>query len=148
MAHYLALPKRTIEKRGIQMRDFEININNDVLVIEVDLFRASLSDADKFKVILENEIENGFKNIIIDLSKCTFIDSSFIGALVVTLKKLNEIGGELKLIISSKIIQNAVHLTKTVEIFNTYFTVDEALSDKIYSEIDLDATTEKISSVA
>ena len=130
------------------MRDIQRNINNDVLVIEVDLFRASLADADKFRVILDKEMENGFKNIIIDLSKCTFIDSSFIGALVVTLKKLEKLGGELRLVITSKIIQNAVHLSKTVEIFKTYFTVNEALNDKSSTEIDSDVKTEKMSSVA
>ncbi|UCH66230.1 MAG: STAS domain-containing protein [Ignavibacterium sp.] len=130
------------------MRDFEKNTNNEVLIIEVDLFRASLTDANKFRIILDKEMENGFRNIIIDLSKCTFIDSSFIGALVVTLKKLEKIGGELKLIITTKIIQNAVHLSKTVEIFKTYFTIDEALNDKSSSEINMDVKTEKFSSVA
>ena len=130
------------------MRDFETNNNNEILIIEVDLFRASLTDAEKFRSILDKEMENGFKNIIIDLSKCTFIDSSFIGALVVTLKKLVKLGGELKLVITSNIIQNAVHLSKTVNIFNTYYSVDEALNDKSSSEINVDVKTEKISSVA
>jgi anti-anti-sigma factor len=129
------------------MRDFEKNISNEVLIIEVDLFRASLTDADKFRIILDKEMENGFKNIMIDLSKCTFIDSSFIGALVVTLKKLDKIGGELKLIITNKIIQNAVHLSKTVDIFNTYYSVDEALNSNSTSEFDVDLKTERLSSV-
>jgi anti-anti-sigma factor len=135
-------------KKRIQMRDFERNIDNEVLIIEVDLYRASLSDADKFRIILEKEMENGFKSIIIDLSSCIFIDSSFIGALVVTLKKLEKIGGELKLVVTTKMIQNAVHLSKTVDIFNTFYTVDEALNANGSNEIDADVKTEKYSSVA
>ena len=130
------------------MRDFERNIDNEVLIIEVDLYRASLADADKFRIILDKEMENGFKNIIIDLSSCIFIDSSFIGALVVTLKKLEKIGGELKLVITTKMIQNAVHLSRTVDIFNTFYTVDEALNANSSNEIDKDVKTEKYSSVA
>ena len=130
------------------MRDFEKNINVEILVIEVDLFRASIKDSAKFRVILDKELENGFKNIIVDLSKCTFIDSSFIGALVVTLKKLVKLRGDLKLVITSKIIQNAVHLSRTVELFNTYYSVEEALNDNNSSEIDVDVKTEKISLVA
>ena len=130
------------------MRDFEKNINDEILIIEVDLFRASIKDSAKFRVILDKELENGFKNIIVDLSKCTFIDSSFIGALVVTLKKLVRLGGDLKLVITSKIIQNAVHLSRTVDLFNTYYSVDEALNDKNSPEIDVDVKTEKMSSVA
>ena len=129
------------------MRDFETNTNNEILIIEVDLFRASINDSAKFRVILDKELENGFRNIIVDLSKCTFIDSSFIGALVVTLKKLARLGGDLKLVITSKIIQNAVHLTKTVDIFNTYYSVDEALNNNSSFILDVDLKTEKLSAV-
>jgi anti-anti-sigma factor len=135
-------------KKRIQIRDFKRNIDNEVLIIEVDLYRASLADADKFRIILDKEMENGFKNIIIDLSTCIFIDSSFIGALVVTLKKLEKIGGELKLVVTTKMIQNAVHLSKTVDIFNTFYTVDEALNANSSNQIDADVKTEKYSSVA
>ncbi|MHA2101549.1 MAG: STAS domain-containing protein [Candidatus Kariarchaeaceae archaeon] len=129
------------------MKDLERNYKNEVLVIEVDLFRASLADAEKFRNILDKEMANSFNNIIIDLSKCSFIDSSFIGALVVTLKKLKLIDGQLKLIITNKIIENAVHLSKTVNIFNTYYTLDEALNNKSSSKEEVDVKTERFSSV-
>jgi hypothetical protein len=45
-------------------------------------------------------------------------------------------------------IQNAVHLSKTVDIFNTFYTVDEALNANGSNEIDADVKTEKYSSVA
>jgi hypothetical protein len=48
-------------KKRIQIRDFKRNIDNEVLIIEVDLYRASLADADKFRIILDKEMENGFK---------------------------------------------------------------------------------------
>ena len=126
------------------MRDFEKNINNEVLIIEVDLFRASIKDAAKFRVILDKELEKGFRNIIVDLSKCTFIDSSFIGALVVTLKKLVKLGGDLELVITSKIIQNAVHLSRTVELFTTYYTLEEALNSRGSSEVEIEVKIEKL----
>ena len=130
------------------MRDFEKNIDNEVLVIEVDLFRASFTDAEKFRNILDKEMANGFNNIIIDLSMCTFIDSSFIGGLVVTLKKLAKIGGELKLIITNKVIKNAMHLSDIVKIFNTYYTLDEALNSTSLLKVETEIKTESISSVA
>ena len=130
------------------MKDLERNYKNDVLVIEVDLFRASVADAVKFRNVLDKEMTNGYKNIIVDLSKCSFIDSSFIGALIVTLKKLKLIDGELKLIITNKMIQNAVHLSKTVDIFNTYYTVDEALNNSTSSKVEVEYKTERLDSVA
>jgi anti-sigma B factor antagonist len=130
------------------MKDLERKYNDEVLIIEVDLFRASVADAVKFRNILDREMANGYKNIVIDLSKCSFIDSSFIGAIVVTLKKLKIIDGQLKLIITNKIIQNAVHLSKTVNIFNTYYTIDEALNSKSSSKFEVEIKTERLGAVA
>jgi anti-anti-sigma factor len=126
------------------MSDLNNNYKNEVLVIEVDLFRASVTDSVKFRNVLDNEIANGYKNIVIDLSKCSFIDSSFIGALIVTLKKLEQIAGQLKLVITSKIIQNAVHLSRTVELFNTYYTLEEVLNSRGPSEVEIEVKTEKL----
>ncbi len=91
---------------------------------------------------------DGYNNILIDLSKCSFIDSTFIGALVVTLKKLKLIDGQLKLVITNKIIQNAVHLSSTVNIFNTYYSLDEALNCADSSKVEVDTKTERLYAVA
>ena len=130
------------------MKDLETSYKDEVLIIEVDLFRASIADAVKFRKILDIEITNGYNNIVIDLSQCSFIDSTFIGALVVTLKKLKLNNGQLKLVITNKIIQNAVHLSGTVEIFNTYYTLDEALNINSSSEVEVNFKTERLCEVA
>ena len=130
------------------MRNFEKCYKNEVLIIEVDLFRASIKDAVKFRNILDREMADGYNNILIDLSKCSFIDSTFIGALVVTLKKLKLIDGQLKLVITNKIIQNAVHLSSTVNIFNTYYSLDEALNCADSSKVEVDTKTERLYAVA
>jgi len=130
------------------MRNLEKCYKNEVLIIEVDLFRASIEDAVKFRNILDREMADGYNNILIDLSKCSFIDSTFIGALVVTLKKLKLIDGQLKLVITNKIIQNAVHLSSTVNIFNTYYSLDEALNCADSSKVEVDTKTERLYAVA
>ena len=130
------------------MRNLEKCYKNEVLIIEVDLFRASIKDAVKFRNILDREMADGYNNILIDLSKCSFIDSTFIGALVVTLKKLKLIDGQLKLVITNKIIQNAVHLSSTVNIFNTYYSLDEALNCADSSKVEVDTKTERLYAVA
>ena len=129
------------------MKGQENNYRNEVLIIEVDLFRASIEDAVKFRKILDREMADGYNNIVIDLSTCSFIDSTFIGALVVTLKKLKLMDGQLRLVITNKTIQNAVHLSKTVDIFNTYYTLDEAVNSNNSSKLEVDYKTERLSSV-
>ncbi len=54
--------------------------HNDVIVEVVDLTRATLSEADEFKQRLTENIENGYKKIVVDLSDCEFIDSTFLGS--------------------------------------------------------------------
>ena len=130
------------------MRNLEKCYKNEVLIIEVDLFRASIEDAVKFRNILDREMADGYNNILIDLSKCSFIDSTFIGALVVTLKKLKLIDVQLKLVITNKIIQNAVHLSSTVNIFNTYYSLDEALNCADSSKVEVDTKTERLYAAA
>ena len=70
----------------------------DVIVITVNLKRATLAEAEEFKQVLINDIQRGFKKIVVDLASCEFIDSTFLGSLVVSLKKLTGLGGDLRLV--------------------------------------------------
>jgi anti-anti-sigma factor len=129
------------------MRDFEKRVKNEVLVIEVDLFRASAAEAVRFRNILDREIAGGYNNFVIDLTKCSFIDSAFIGALIVIKKKLELSDGQLKLIITNKIIQNAAHLAKTISVFNSYHSIHDALSNYNSSNVEADVKTERMFAV-
>jgi anti-anti-sigma factor len=85
--------------------EFIKEIHNNILIEIVNLERATLKEAEQFKLILVKDIEEGNKNIIVDLNNCEFIDSTFLGALVVSLKKTTALGGDLKLVG----FQHAVH---------------------------------------
>ncbi|MFO7524483.1 MAG: STAS domain-containing protein, partial [Ignavibacteriaceae bacterium] len=78
--------------------EFTRETQGDILVITVNLFRATMKEADNFKHTLVSEIEQGWKKIVVDLSYCEFIDSTFLGALVVSLKKVTSMGGDLRLV--------------------------------------------------
>ena len=129
------------------MRDLETKNKNQALVIEVDLFRASSAEAVRFRNILDKEIASGYNNIVIDLTKCSFIDSTFIGALIVTKKKLELSYGQLRLIITNKIIQNAAHLARTISVFDSYHSIHDALSKDNSSKVDLEVKTERMCAV-
>ena len=78
--------------------DFNKEKYNDVLVEVVNLTRATLKEAEEFKLTLLHDIEEGAKKIVVDISECEFIDSTFLGALVVSLKKITSLGGDLRLV--------------------------------------------------
>ncbi len=59
------------------MDNFE-QINTDgVFVIAVNLLRSTINEAVAFRKIVEEEINSGRTKLVIDLSKCVYIDSAF-----------------------------------------------------------------------
>ena len=113
------------------MRDFEFNTYCGYLIATVNIEKATILEALDFKSALDEEIYNGHHNIIINLKECEFLDSTFIGVLVVTWRKVKTRGGKLKLVKPGKFAQSVFHLTGTIEIFETYDSVEEALSSFI-----------------
>ncbi len=101
--------------------------HNDVIVEVVDLTRATLNEADDFKQRLTENIENGYKKIIVDLSDCEFIDSTFLGALVISLKKITSLGGDLRLVGFQPAVHSMFELTRMYRVFETFNTKEDAI---------------------
>jgi anti-anti-sigma factor len=109
------------------MSDFERKIFDGYLVEIVNLTRATAKESKEFKQILDEDILYGHHNLIIDLSRCEFMDSTFIGVMVVTYKKLRGRGGQMKLIKPGLFANSLLNYTGTIEIFETYESVEDAV---------------------
>ena len=109
------------------MKDFEKIYTEDIVIITVNLTRATMKEAQEFKKLIIDEIDRNKKKIIIDLSECEFMDSTFIGVIVVSLKKIGAIGGELHLIEPLAVAQSILEVTGVMNIFNMYKTKENAL---------------------
>ncbi len=70
------------------MNYFEQKIVDDVLVIKVNLQRASMNESAELKNLLNEKTLLGNKKIVADLSECSSLDSTFIGVLVLIHKEL------------------------------------------------------------
>jgi anti-anti-sigma factor len=99
---------------------------NEVAIIKVDL-RATIHQAANLKQTVEYDIQQNIRDFIIDLSHCEFFDSTFVGVLVVTLKKLKNIGGTLKIIKPKNVFQSMLEAIGGSKIFDMCDTVEEAL---------------------
>ncbi len=64
-----------------------------------------------FKDILDEDISEGNNNILVDLSECDSIDSSFLGMLVQANKKLKINNGHLKIIGLNALSDNIIILS-------------------------------------
>ena len=80
------------------MEDFEKIYVDGVIVLAVNLTRSTVNEANAFRKIAEEEINSGHTKLVIDLSKCDYMDSSFFGTIVLASKMLNQIGFKLKVV--------------------------------------------------
>ncbi len=107
--------------------DFNKENFGDVVVEVVNLSRATLKEAELFKKTLTEDIELGARKLIVDLSECEFIDSTFLGALVVSLKKITALGGDMKLVGFQPSVHSMFELTRMHRVFEAYPSKQEAI---------------------
>lgn len=107
--------------------DFIREAYGDVVVQIVNLSRATLREAEEFKKLLAAEIDKGTRRIVVDLSQCEFIDSTFLGALVVSLKKITGLGGDLRLIGFQPPVHSMFELTRMYRVFEAFPTKEAAV---------------------
>jgi anti-sigma B factor antagonist len=109
--------------------NFEIKteeLGDDSYVIslagEVDLYTAP-----EFKQQLLDVISQGGKNVIVDFSNTTFIDSTTLGVLVGGIKRLRTNDGQLSLVCNDRNITKIFEITGLDRVFTIYSTRDEAV---------------------
>lgn len=107
--------------------DFETLLVNDLAIEIVNLSRATYKEAGQLKKNLDELIKSNQKKIIVDVSQCEFIDSTFLGALVLALKSSAKIGGDVRLVKPHEIVKTLMDKAGTLNVFNLYDSVDEAI---------------------
>ncbi len=100
---------------------------DDIIVINVNLKRATYRDAEEFKYEVKNHIDKGFIKIIIDLNECEFMDSTFLGTIVFNLKAISRLGGNLIICSPHSDARAILEITGAVNIFDMYETREAAL---------------------
>ncbi len=127
------------------MEMFERQIANGYIIERINLSCATLSEAAKFKKQLETDIDLGYKVIIVDFSNCSILDSAFMGVLVITLKRLLRLDGTIKIVNPGLFSNPILNLTGTIEIFELYESVDNAIASiSISSQNNNDSSSEEL----
>jgi anti-sigma B factor antagonist len=110
--------------------DFDINteqLGDSAYVIsltgEVDLYTAP-----EFKQQLLEVINQGAKEVVVDFSNTTFIDSTTLGVLVGGVKRLRTNDGQLSLVSSDRNITKIFEITGLDRVFTIYGSRDEAVN--------------------
>ena len=90
---------------------------------EVDLYTAP-----EFKQQLLDVIGEGARDVLVDLSATTFVDSTTLGVLVGGVKRLRANDGQLSLVCSDRNIVKIFEITGLDRVFPIFPTRDEALA--------------------
>jgi len=110
------------------MEEITQQISGDVLVNRVNLLRATINEAADLRTLLDEQITIGHSKIVIDLSQCTHLDSTFVGVLVVTQKKLLAKGGELKMVDPLDPAKELLYLIGISKVFETFEIAEDAIN--------------------
>jgi len=81
-----------------------------------------------FRKVLDKCAEQDPKNLILDLSQISFIDSSGLGALVQLVKKLQNAGGSLQVVTNPRVTQT-VKLVRLEKFLSLQPSVEDALQN-------------------
>ncbi len=107
---------------------------SDIIIEVIHYKRATNKEAQEFYKILEKDIEQGKVKIVVDFGNCEFMDSSFLGLLISTLKKVEKLGGTLKISAAHGDAQAILEITSANQIFDIYGSKDEAVMSFIENQ--------------
>lgn len=118
------------------MNELSISAAKRITVVKIDVIVATLRDAQPLWDEFEYNLLFDRKKIVVDLSYCDYVDSTFIGMLIKIYKKVTGNGGNIKLVFPQMASETqfwALKITNVIECFNT---VQEAI-DNYQAELPL-----------
>ncbi len=108
--------------------NFSFDVKNEVLISKIHQKRATVEFASEFKEELLKKIDEVNSNVVVDLSECEFVDSSFLGALVAGLKKATMRNGDLKIVGLQPPVRAMFELTRLYRIFDIFENEEDAIN--------------------
>lgn len=98
------------------------------LLVQVNLTEANLNQSDVFKNELITLLDSSKRSVWLDLQTVTYVDSSFLGALVAALKHAIAMKCDVVLLGLQKDIADLLKLIRLDKVFKIYSTEQEALN--------------------
>jgi anti-sigma B factor antagonist len=100
---------------------------NGIEIIKLDGKITIGAGDQQLRDVIANSVANGKNKILLDLSGVTTIDSSGIGELVGSYTTATNRGGKLKLLHLPAKLNELLHVTQLITVFEVYENEDEAV---------------------
>ncbi len=99
-------------------------------VVVLDLTgKLTIGEGDELlKERISNLIQQGHRNLLLNLEGVPYVDSAGLGEIVRTYTTVSRQGGKLKLVNLTKRITDLLAITKLLTVFETYESEDEAVN--------------------
>lgn len=108
----------------------EAKPHNGYLVAEINLKEANLVEAERFKSEMVRLINEGHKEIIVDFGQVSYVDSSFLGALVSSLKYAISQKGDIAVVHLNNDILNLFQLIRMDKVFTVHSALPQSYGEK------------------
>lgn len=86
------------------------------------------SDTQELHDHVKSLINDGIINVVIDLGKVKWMNSSGLGALIASMTSLKNVNGSLKLASITNKVNSLLMITQMIRIFETYATPERAVA--------------------
>lgn len=107
---------------------FNVSEKYNCVVIEFKGNVMGGPDAVSLNEQLHELIENEKTNVVVDLGKVKFMNSSGLGMLIGALTTMKKAGGDLRIANATDKIESLLIITKLITVFKHYKTLDEAIA--------------------
>ena len=114
------------------MDEFQINTNEKITVVKLDIIVATHRDAQPFWDDFESNLLFDRKKIIIDLSACNYVDSTFIGMIIKIFRKVKEQKGQLKVVFPQRESVEQFWALGITKVISCYDSLQEAIDSFRY----------------
>jgi anti-sigma B factor antagonist len=90
---------------------------------EVDIYTAP-----RLKEHMLELFEAGVRDMVVDLAAVTFIDSTALGVLIGGVRRVNDLGGTMALVVATRPVERILKVTGLDQVFTVHQTRDDALA--------------------
>ena len=113
-----------LDGRELRIDEERPRVGTSVLVVHGD---ADLHSAPELRERLRMAVDGGSTNLVLDLSDVTFIDSTSLGVLLGSMRRLRELDGQMRLVVPRPEVRRIFELT----LLDRVFPLDESRDDAL-----------------
>jgi anti-sigma B factor antagonist len=89
-----------------------------------------LATSPTVRAALTDATEKGKRDLIVDLTRLEFLDSTGLGALIGAHRRATEHGGSLRLIVANGPIARLLNITGLIRVFSVYRSLEDARKNR------------------